>query len=127
MNEQNYIDLSRVSSTDINNQQTKNVVDLPRVDNNNKDLKEFDGGNPAGNGGSPMLNHVVSQMAEKKKPDVDFWEFYVGLYPEFVLSMLESTFERLRDANNYQDANLVLGEIERIKKKYNIITPTKHL
>ncbi len=38
--------------------------------------------------------------------------------------MLEAVFERLRDENNYQDANVILGQIERIKKKYNIDTPT---
>ena len=26
--------------------------------------------------------------------------------------------------NNYQDANVILGQIETIKRKYNIETPT---
>lgn len=103
------------------NDYLKNVVDLPRVDNNNKDLKELDSGsgNPAGSSAIPHF-----RKPEEKKEEQDFWDYFVGLNPEWVLEMLELAFERLRDANNYQDANVILGQIERIKRKYNIETPT---
>lgn len=104
----------------------KNVnVNIPYVDNTNVDLKSFDGSG-GGTGGNPSSGSTIPHTApktEKKEVD-DFWDYFVGLNPEFVLNMLEAVFERLRDENNYQDANVVLGQIERIKKKYNISTPT---
>ena len=97
---------------------------LPYVDNTNLDLKSFDGGSGGGNPPSgSTIPHTSKPKVEEKKID-DFWDYFVGLNPEFVLNMLEVICERLRDDNNYQDANVVLGQIERIKKKYNINTPT---
>ena len=122
----NMIDLSQSDSNVKKEDPTKNVnVNIPYVDNTNIDLKSFDGSG-RGTGGNPPSGSTIPHTApktEKKEVD-DFWDYFVGLNPEFVLNMLEVVFERLRDENNYQDANVVLGQIERIKKKYNIDTPT---
>lgn len=122
----NTIDLSQSDSNVKKEDPTKNVnVNIPYVDNTNIDLKSFDesGGGTGGNPPSGSTIPPTAPKTEKKEVD-DFWDYFVGLNPEFVLNMLEAVFERLRDENNYQDANVVLGQIERIKKKYNIDTPT---
>ncbi len=121
----NMIDLSQNDNNVKKDDLTKNVdVKIPYVDNTNIDLKSFDGSG-GGTGGNPPSGSTIPHIAPKteKKEVKEFWDYFVGLNPEFVLNMLEAVFERLRDENNYQDANVVLGQIERIKKKYNINTP----
>ena len=121
----NMIDLSQNDNNIKKDDLTKNVdVKIPYVDNTNIDLKSFDGSG-GGTGGNPPSGSTIPHTAPKteKKEVKEFWDYFVGLNPEFVLNMLEAVFERLRDENNYQDANVVLGQIERIKKKYNINTP----